>query len=195
MWLERLSINSTALLDVADARDHLRIIGTESDAEIIRAIEAARSVLDVDADGFGGLGFPLLSQQWRMKLPAFPGCDIRLPLRGVTTIDGIGYVDAQGGAQTLPIVNVHHFQRRRHHYLRAISGATWPQTIDRPDAVWIDFTAGYADVASIPADILAAARLLVTHFFENRNAVVEGVSTELQMGVDRLTSRYRLFGA
>ena len=61
MWLERISGGGVDLIDLQDTKDYLRLLGDETDTEVAAAISAASDFLDVDEDGFGGLGFPLVS--------------------------------------------------------------------------------------------------------------------------------------
>ena len=61
MWLERISGGGVDLIDLQDAKDYLRLLGDETDTEVAAAISASSDFLDVDEDGFGGLGFPLVA--------------------------------------------------------------------------------------------------------------------------------------
>ena len=195
MWLERTAGGDVDLLDLADAKAHVRILDNDSDVELGAAIKAATRFLDVDEDGFGGLGFPLISQTWLMKGKSFGGSrSIALPFGRVSEIASIKYYDAANVLQTIDAAEYHLAAEGRRFVVVAASGKSWPSVYDRPDAVQITFEAGYENAASAPDDIKAAARLLVGHFFENRNAATEGVVTrEIELGVDRLTGRYRRF--
>lgn len=196
MWLERMRGGGEDLITLADAKSHLRVIENDSDAEISNAISAASSYLDVDADGFGGLGSPLVSQSWVIRAGTFGTGSIRLPFSRVTAITAITYHDASNVLQSVSAANYHLVGSGRDQLIKLAAGAQWPEVYDRPEAVIIVFEAGFEDVDAVPADIKAAARLLVGHFYENREAAGEGAAArEIALGVTNLTQRYRRFGA
>lgn len=194
MWLERISGATPDVIDLADAKAHLRLLDDDTDGEVQKAIKAASAFLDVDEDGFGGLGFPLVAQQWVTIGTGFRPDVLRLPFRRVSAIDEVGYIDRDGANQVVAPENYIQTRRGRDVFVTLLPGLSWPSVADRPDAVRVTFTAGFASVADVPDDIKAAARLLVGHFFENRLAAVEGtISTEVKLGVDRLLTRYLQF--
>lgn len=102
MWLERQSGGTLDLVSLDEARNHLRIIGGDHDADIQNAIAAASAALDVDEDGFGGLGFPLVSQQWSVKASGFTPNLLRLPFPRVSSVDEVRYLPTAGAAQVVP---------------------------------------------------------------------------------------------
>ena len=194
MWLERIVGGGVDLVDLADAKAHLRVLDDDSNTEIANAIDAACTFLDIDADGFGGLGFPLISQSWRIKASSFGAGAIRLPFGRVTSITSLKYYDADNVQQTMADTDYHLTGSGRDFFVILATSKSWPSVYGRPDAASIEFVAGYTDAAAVPADIKAAARLLVGHFFENREAATEGVVTrEIELGVSRLTRRYQRF--
>jgi uncharacterized phiE125 gp8 family phage protein len=196
MWLERISGGGVDLVDLATAKAHLRILSDETDAEVQAAISAASIHLDVDADGFGGLGFPLVAQQWSSKAAGFVPSVLRLPFARVTAVTEIRYIAPDGTPGVVPATDYLLTRRGRDAVVTLLPGKTWPNLIDRPDAVDLRFTAGFADVASVPDDIVEAAKQMVSFYFHNRGAdATDGVSEEVARCVDRLTMRYRRFAA
>ncbi|MGK7653154.1 head-tail connector protein [Roseovarius sp. B08] len=194
MWLERASGATQRLIDLADAKAYLRVLDDDGDfdAEIERAIDAASTFLNVDDDGFGGLGFPIVAESWIVRDRGFTSDVLSLPFQRVTAVDSVEYTDAQGVAQTMPAEDYVLTKRGRRFCLVPMPGKYWPGVGTAPDAVRITFTAGFADVGAVPDDIKAAARLLIGHFYENRLAVGDAaMSREIALGVDRLTARYR----
>ncbi|WP_197919317.1 head-tail connector protein [Thiosulfatihalobacter marinus] len=194
MWLERISGGGDDLIDLAAAKAHLRLLGDDFDSEVSAAIKVASAHLDVDADGFGGLGFPLVDQQWSVKAAAFTSQVLRLPFARVTAVDEIRYTDPDGTAQVVPSSDYLLTRRGRDCVVVLLSGKVWPALIDRPDAVDIRFSAGFADVDSLPRDIVEAAKQLTAFHFENRDGAVDESAREgISICVDRLTLRYRKF--
>lgn len=196
MWLERISGGGVDLVDLAAAKAHLRILSDETDAEVQAAISAASIHLDVDADGFGGLGFPLVAQQWSSKSAGFVPSVLRLPFARVTAVTEIRYTAPDGTPGVVPATDYLLTRRGRDAVVTLLPGKAWPNLIDRPDAVDLRFTAGFVDVASVPDDIVEAAKQMVSFYFHNRGAdATDGVSEEVARCVDRLTMRYRRFAA
>lgn len=194
MWLERLERSAADIIDLNDAKKHLREIDDEFQLDIERAIAAAGAYLDVDDDGFGGLGFPLLSQKWSSKASRFQPTVLRLPFGRITEVNEIQYFDQEGVSRAIPSSDYTLTKRGRAFVIEARTGFSWPSVSERPDAVSVVFTAGYRDVGQVPDDIKAAARLLIGHFFGNRSATEgEKVPQEIELGVERLICRYRSF--
>lgn len=199
MWLERLSGGAQPLITLADAKDKLRIISPagedpELDNEISRAIAAATAALDVDPDGFGGLGFPLVSQRWVRKGANFGDRFLKLPFVRITSIEAVRYHALGGGEEVISSQHYVMAGRGRARQLAPVGGFTWPSVEERPDAVSLEFTAGYATVEAVPEDLKAAVRELVKFYYDHPLAdAAIGVPEQVQRGVDRLTSRYRAF--
>lgn len=196
MWLERLTGGGVELIDLDDARDHLRIIETDFDAEIDRVRAAASAVLDVDDDGFGGLGFPLVASQFVAKASSFSPEVLRLRFPRVSAIDAVEYVTADGSIEVVDPSGYMLARDGRRSRVHLLAGNAWPGLADRPDAVRVSFTAGWPTVADVPDDIKAAARMLIGHFFENRMAAAgEYIPRDIAIGVADLTRRYRLWAS
>lgn len=194
MWLERISGGAVDLIELDDAKDHLRLLEDDFDVEVQRAISAASAYLDVDSDGFGGLSFPLVNQQWSSRARGFIPSVLRLPFSRITAIDEIRFISPEGAAETVAPDHYIKVKSGRDTLIHLLSGKVWPSVADRPDAVDVRFTAGFEDVDSVPGDIKSAARLLIGHFFHNREAAAAGdVPQEIALGVERLVGRYRRF--
>lgn len=199
MWLERLTGGAVDLITLADAKDKLRIISPEGedpelDAEISRAIASASAALDVDQDGFGGLGFPLVSQTWVRKGACFDDQFLCLPFARIRSVEALSYQTEAGSVETIPAERYALVGRGRLRQLVAVGGHSWPSVADRPDAVSLEFTAGFASVDEVPEDLKAAARELVKFYYDQPLAdAAKGVPEQVQRGVDRLTERYRAF--
>jgi hypothetical protein len=118
-------------------------------------------------------------------------CLMRSPLIAVSSIS---YYDAAGVQQTLTAgtdygVDATSCPGR----VFPAPGTNWPATQDRPGAVLVTYTAGYATQNAIPATMLQAMRLLIGHWFENREAVtLQTNSAELPMGVQFLLDKVRI---
>lgn len=122
-----------------------------------------------------------------------------LPLQPAVEIISIKYTDIAGVEQTMP---------EDHYRLLAngsIYAATWPSLGADPDAVRVQYRAGYPDIvtpgegeepevrtSTVPAPIRQAILMLVGHWFKNRETVVTGtIATSLPFAVEALLSPYR----
>jgi len=64
---------------------------------------------------------------------------------------------------------------------------TWPSTRSVANAVTIRFVCGYASAAAVPFSMLAAIKLLVGHWYSNRESSVVGATVQtIPQGVDSL---------
>jgi len=71
----------------------------------------------------------------------------------------------------------------------------WPATQNRPNAVSVEFVAGFGDASKVPQGIKQAILLMVGHWYENREAVtMQGNNAgELPMAVDSLLMMHRIW--
>ena len=73
---------------------------------------------------------------------------------------------------------------------RLIPTIDWPAMTDRESyPVEIRYTVGYSEV---PADLIAAIKLVAGHWYANREASTEKSMASLPMAVDAIVSRYRI---
>jgi uncharacterized phiE125 gp8 family phage protein len=154
-----------------------------------QVIAAVTSHLD-GRDGI--LGRALMPQTWELQLDRFPSSEeILLPLSPVISIDSIKYTDADGVEQTFSASN-YSLSLETNWRPRVILGydQSWPGTRSVQEAVRVRFQAGYAsgnspeDTTGMPSTLKQALLLLIGHFFENREAVVTGLTVaELPMGI------------
>lgn len=190
--LTRTAAPASALMTSDDIKSHVNIDWDDDDDYLDALIAAATARID----GPFGEGIPLLTQSWAISLDHLPGQYFQIPMYPVQSVDSITYVDVNGDTQTLdpslylvdygrnPVVIAHAHQ------------AQFPSVQRQLGCVKINFTCGYGDDPSdVPADILHAVRLLVGHYYLNREAVV-GIGSrdtpqELPFGVGPILSNYK----
>ena len=154
-----------------DARTHLRISDDDrtEDALILGIISAAR----IEAERT--LGRPLVEQSWTAKMDGFPDSDeIELPLPPLVSVTTVKYVDPDGELQTFSSA----------YYTVDTSGVcgriylnygySWPDIRLEPNAVRIEFVAGYGDASAVPEDIRAWMLLRIGDRYEHREGIVVG---------------------
>jgi len=211
----------TALpITLAQAKQQLRVDFTDDDDFIgNQLIPAVVGFLDPGAAG-GYLGMALCQQQWKLTLDRFPGAGlyqrwsyppfhypiseqlaIDLPYPPLISVDSLKYIDDSGTLQTMDpsLYQVTAIKANKQKGRIAPAPATiWPLTlIGKLDAVQITYTCGFANVTDIPWPIKHAMMLLVSHFYENRDAAFiaersRAAVVELPIGVDALLANYRV---
>lgn len=192
MSLYLVTAPSVEPLTLAEAKRHLRV-EVDNDNDLIRSLTvAAREHVEAQT------GRRLVTQTWDLK-GAFPMCGpVWLPFAPATSVTSITYLDQAGVSQTwssalyrVLLPTGPHAQRG---YIEPAYGQSYPSTYAVSEAVAVRFVCGYgASGASVPASILAAMKLLVGHWYEQRVAVSEGNLTEVPLAVDRLLWPFKVF--
>jgi len=134
----------------------------------------------------GIVGKVLTAEIWELKLSSASGCVV-LPLSPVQSITSISYFDAENTAQTLDVADFYLYGDEDSALIEPKTNVVWPAVYARRDAITIRFVAGFGTADDIPKNITRAIRLIVAHWYENRTAVLVGVTAqELPMAVESL---------
>jgi hypothetical protein len=72
--------------------------------------------------------------------------------------------------------------------IQPLIGHVWPVVRPQIDGVAVQYTAGYPTADSIPASVKAACKLMVGHWYEHREEVIDGSITVVPNAVDALLS-------
>ena len=172
---------------LAEAKTHLRVDGTDDDTLISALITAAREHVD-GRDGW--LGRALCTQTWDCHYDVFPDDGLLyLPVAPVQSVTSVKYVDPDGVQQTFSSAN-YALGADLDWSPRVILGwdKSWPSVRAVPEAVTVRVVAGYA---SVPRPICQALLLLIGHWHEHREAVMEGTFREVPTTVSALLTPYR----
>lgn len=201
--LQQLTAPVAEPLTLAQGRKHLRLTAVGSppvhpeDDLVTASIAAARRRVENHTHR------ALVTQQWRLELDRWPeNSRIVLPKPPLMSVDSIEYVDLAGDTQTLD-PDLYQVMRPtgptadRAEIIPAYL-AVLPAMRCYPGSLIINFTAGYGSggspddsVANIPADVIAALKLLLGHYFENRQEVIVGsTAAQLPAAVEALLSSY-----
>ena len=189
----RLAVPPAApLLTTAEAKAHLRVDFADDDALIDAYVGAANDMLDAR---FGELGRALITQTWALIMPRFPASGhFDLPVPPVQSVTAITYFDTDNVQQTLAASTYRVTVKDEAARVDLVEGQSWPALFDRHDVVRVEYVTGYGDAGSaVPDGIRHAARLMVGHWYENREAVATGsLPTELPLAVAALLAKYRV---
>lgn len=189
MALRRTQEPAVEPVTLAEAKLHLADPPSEFDSMITLLIKAARRQAEAQ------MRRSLIDQQWTLTLDAFPDA-IALPMPRVTAITSVQYVDVNGATQTASgagyqLDNAGEFAN----WLVPAYGYSWPETLDRPNAVTVVYRAGGADASAVTEDVKQWILLLVGQWFASREAGVERAISEVPRGFwDGLLDPYRVIG-
>lgn len=179
------TVAPTALpLPLTELRRNLRLDDETENALVAElAMVAARVVQERTGKAIG-------AQTWRMDVKA-PISDalLRLPLVPVTAVTTMTYQDENDAQQNLTVSDFYLFSDEDKAYLKPKDGVSWPVTYDRPDALSVTFTAGFA---TVPRSLKQAIQLLTAHYFENREAATARPMAALPLGVAHLVDLERI---
>ena len=172
-----------------EAKLHCRVEHDEEDMLIDSLIAAAVDYLDGPS---GILGRAIIEQQWLLELDAWPS-SLALPIEPVSSVT-VQYLDKSGTETDVPenqLVIIDAPSART--VLEWVDGFQAPELSDARYPVKITLTAGFGVAAKELDGIKVAIKMMVGHWYDNRETVVLGMSVaELPMAVSALLARYRV---
>lgn len=137
----------------------------------------------------------LLPATWDLFLPSFPGNQIYrrkyfidsatdflyLPFSPLASVSWVKYYDTDGTLITLTVDTDYKVDINNEPGLVCPAyGMTWPSAQDMPNSVNVRYINGYANAAAVPDDIKHAMKMLIGHWYRNREAVITGtIASEL----------------
>lgn len=141
---------------------------TAHDDHLTLLIQAAREQWEHDTDS------SVITQTLYVHADSF-GDKMPLPRRPISSITSVQYYDSANALQTLSTDIYVLNPSSRDVELKYLQ--TWPVLVGRWDAVKVTYIAGYANAAAVPAIHKQAIRLLVGHYFENRDMLMSDAIT------------------
>jgi uncharacterized phiE125 gp8 family phage protein len=141
-------------------------------------------------------GFIIAGRQFKFEAAGFPSGagDIVLPLGPIAVVSQVAWYACNGNGLTVGVVDTDFRLTPELCRVRLMPTVTeWPCTRAVTDAVQITATVGNTNVNAIPQVAKHAIRLLVGHWFQNREGVVNGtISSDVKMTVDALLSSLKV---
>lgn len=178
----------------AAAKLYLRLDTSAEDAIVDDCIQAAVDYCERE------LALALMDQEITLKLDYFPtGREIFLPMSNLLSITSVTYVDGAGATQSFTDYTADTYQTPG----RIVNNTnTWPQIKDAANVITIVYRAGFKAyetglINPIPTAIRQAMLMLITHWYDHRNAVFIGsgvASDEIALAVTSLLQPYRRLG-
>lgn len=185
----RVSVAPTAEpLSLVEARQHVRRDDYADDGLIAGLIMAAREHVEQIT------GRVLCQQTMVMTMDGFPRCQpILLPRGPIQSITTVKYINASGVLTTWSGSEWQSDLYSNPPRIEPAYGLSWPDARLVYGAVEVTFVAGYTGPELIPQSILQAMRLLIGHWYENRETVnVGNITSELDFTVKALLAPHRL---
>ncbi|MDJ0631097.1 MAG: head-tail connector protein [Rhodobacter sp.] len=180
------------VVTLAEAKLHCRVDDTAEDTLITSLVGAATSFLD----GWRGkLGRCIVNQTWKQFYSAW-GDPMRLPFCDVSSVASLTYYDADAAEQTVDSDAFELIEDARSAQIHFKDAFTRPPLdSDRAFPIEIEFIAGFGAASAVPEDLKQLVKLMVGHWYENREASIVGTSVnELPLGAQSLIANYRRVG-
>jgi uncharacterized phiE125 gp8 family phage protein len=163
---------------VVEAKAHLKLDGEEEDTLIGAMIAAARVSVEAETRR------ALIAQSWRAFVDEWPEEGVFLPLAPALSVEAVRAIDVNDEPTELG---------EDEYEFDIADGSVTIDPVAGAVSYEIDFTAGYGlSGIDVPQPLRQAIRLLVTHWFENRSAVILGDNpASTPLGYRELIAPYR----
>ncbi len=168
-------------VSLPDMKAHLRVTHDLEDGLIEAYTSAAVASIGVD----GELGLALGAQTVSEALQN-PERDIFLSVPPAQSLVSVTYYDTENAQQTADLADFEFYAGGDRAFVRSDN---WPVTYDRPDAVTITYTTGLAEV---PADLVHAIKLIVSHWYQNRSDTSEVTLKDVPRAASHLLGLHRV---
>lgn len=181
--LNRIAPATGAVVTLEQAKHNCSIDDDDHDTVLADLIAQATDYCQERTD------VSLLTETWQMTLDAFPRAKwIDIPRWPLQSIESVTYIDTNGDSREIApeqfAVRIDHNGRGR---VALKNWAAWPTTARTPDAVAITFRSGWPAAANVPPQWSRIVLMLVTWWFEQREAGVVGTITgQAPFGVEAL---------
>ena len=188
--VEVLTAPSAEPVTVAELRTRLRLNHTAEDTDLAEFLSAAVEQFEQDCNR------PILSTTYRQSLSRWPHDGIIVLGRGgVTAVSAVKSYAADGSAEDLDadawLAVLSTPPARVELAMIPVEVLTAGGIVRRPVGC-VEFTAGWASAAAVPALVKRGVKLLAAHFYEHREAYREGKLDELPIGWWNLVNKFKL---
>ena len=184
-------------ITLEEAKLHLRVDFDDDDALISRLIKTARESAESETSR------TMVATTFELALDAWPGCPsgavgpwpiIKILNPPLLAVESITHLDHAGETQTLDPSTYIVFEGDPALITTAFR-QTWPSVPRHPGAIKVRYTAGYGtDPSDVPDCVKTWMLLTIGSLYENREAVVAGVSVAPLPGLDAILDPVRWGG-
>lgn len=169
-----------------ELKSHLKVI--DDDDYLTTLLATSTSMIE------RYLNRSLCTQEWTLYLDEW--CyKILLPYSSIQSVESVKYYDLNGDPQTLTELDYYHVVTSDDPgYIQQRYDVTYPELEEgKPDAIEIEYTAGYGDPEDVPAEIKHAIKLICTDLHEHRGELVTGSVNRIPNYVNSLCHSYKLY--
>lgn len=174
-------------VSASEAAAHCHVDAHDDDGTFSGLIKAAREMVELDAR------LALMTQTHTLYLDCFPAWAIELRTHPVVSITSVTYLNSTGVSTVLSSALYRLNENSKPAILTPAYGQTWPTTYPVAEAVEIAFVCGYTSAANVPEIAKLAMKLLIGHWFRNRESVGT-VGEEISYSYEALLRRLRWAG-
>ena len=186
-------------LTLEQVKAHVRSDESADDDELTILLKTARRYVEKATNRI------MLSQVWQLTMDHFPGFGwdghrtyrgdgldlwdgiaFKIPLSPVQAIGSVNYVDTTGTPQVVDPSLYHTDLIALPARVSPAFGTIWPIARYQTGAVSVTFTAGYGGSQDVPEDLLTPMLLLLSHWYEHREAVAAGAYQQVPLSVQAL---------
>jgi uncharacterized phiE125 gp8 family phage protein len=179
-------------VSLTEVKAHLRIDTSDSDMQLMGHIVAARQLVEAH------LRRALITQTWNLKLDEWPSnYRIDVPLLPLQSVSSITYLNTSGDSTTLSTADYSVIGTGADNFGAIVPAfnTNWPETYYVPEAITVQFVAGYGSShGEVPAPIRQAILFQVEILFDRHSKVLQGLGwkTALETTRDALLDPYRV---
>jgi len=172
---------SELLVKAEAAMRHVRSTDQSETPDVEEISAAAQETIEKRMDR------ALTVQRFLLVLDAFPAGRIKLPRSPLSAVVSITYLGGDGVSQTLGSSAYRANADGRPSTIEPAYGTSWPATLPVAGAVRVTYDAGHGEDRPAPSCAVQAIKLLIGHWYENREAVVNGtISSQVDLAVEAL---------
>lgn len=185
MALKIVTAPAAEPVSLTEAKLHLRIDHSTEDDLITGLITTAREEIERMTDVM------LITQTWDWSMDAFFADEIKVPLWPLASVSSIKYLDENSAESTIAATNYAVDTASRPGRIAWKSSYSLPSVELYPvNAVTVRMVVGFGTAGTnVPKRFIQALKLLVGHYYENREAVYSSVGgnvIDLPRGMDAL---------
>jgi uncharacterized phiE125 gp8 family phage protein len=172
-------------ISASEAKLHLKVDLSTDDTLIAALIQAARENVEAYT------GRVLVSSTWYGYADTIDSDGFEITQVPIVSLTSIKYQDGNNAQQTWAATNYILNATRTPSRIGLSSSASVPTTYGGNHDWVVEFVAGYANAAAVPAAIKAAMLLMIGHLYEHREGVIIGAAvSELPLSVKYLLTPY-----
>lgn len=172
---------------VGEANEHLHVSGQDTYVTSLITV-ARRSIERYLNRTLITTSYTAYADKWERVM--------HLPFPKLQTVESVKYYNTEGTLTTLTENDYYWVVTSGEPgYIQAKYDVVYPELQDgRPDAIEIEYTAGYGAAEDVPEDIKHAMKLLIGNYYEQRSDIIVGtVAARIPNYITDLIHSYRIY--